>query len=132
MPSTTPRQKVNQVAFFGGPHVEIILTGDTFDDAFSEAIAASRKDDLPFIHPFDDPKIIAGNGTIGKEIMEAVETPPDFIFVTVGGGGLAAGVGAYVKAVSPGTKLIGVEPEGAPSMRASLGCWRGTNTGDNR
>jgi threonine dehydratase len=120
MPSTTPRQKVNQVAFFGGSHVEIILTGDTFDDAFSEAIAASRKDDLPFIHPFDDPKIIAGNGTIGKEIMEAVETPPDFIFVTVGGGGLAAGVGAYVKAVSPGTKLIGVEPEGAPSMRASL------------
>ena len=100
--------------------MEIILTGDTFDDAFSEAIAASRKDDLPFIHPFDDPKIIAGNGTIGKEIMEAVETPPDFIFVTVGGGGLAAGVGAYVKAVSPGTKLIGVEPEGAPSMRASL------------
>ncbi|BBH22750.1 L-threonine dehydratase [Paenibacillus baekrokdamisoli] len=120
MPSTTPRQKVNQVAFFGGPDVEIILTGDTFDDAFSEAIIASRKDDLAFIHPFDDPKIIAGNGTIGKEIMEAVESEPDFIFVTVGGGGLAAGVGAYVKAVSPNTKLIGVEPEGAPSMRASL------------
>lgn len=120
MPSTTPRQKINQVAFFGGPDVEIILTGDTFDDAFREAIAASRKDDLAFIHPFDNPKIIAGNGTIGKEIMEAVETAPDFIFVTIGGGGLAAGVGAYVKAVSPGTKLIGVEPEGAPSMRMSL------------
>ncbi|MFC5651379.1 threonine ammonia-lyase IlvA [Paenibacillus solisilvae] len=120
MPSTTPRQKVNQVAFFGGPDVEIILTGDTFDDAFSEAIAASRKDDLAFIHPFDDPKIIAGNGTIGKEIMEAVEHAPDYIFVTIGGGGLAAGVGAYVKAVSPRTKLIGVEPEGAPSMRLSL------------
>ncbi|QYR21319.1 threonine ammonia-lyase IlvA [Paenibacillus sp. sptzw28] len=120
MPSTTPRQKVTQAAFFGGPDVEIILTGDTFDDAFSEAVAASRKDDLAFIHPFDDPKIIAGNGTIGKEIMEAVEAAPDFIFVTIGGGGLAAGVGAYVKAVSPGTKLIGVEPEGAPSMRLSL------------
>ncbi|NBD27512.1 threonine ammonia-lyase IlvA [Paenibacillus glycinis] len=120
MPSTTPRQKVNQVAFFGGPNVEIVLTGDTFDDAFREAIEASRKDELAFIHPFDDPKIIAGNGTIGKEIMEAIETAPDFVFVTIGGGGLAAGVAAYVKAVSPATKLIGVEPEGAPSMRASL------------
>ncbi|MFC0333855.1 threonine ammonia-lyase IlvA [Paenibacillus sepulcri] len=120
MPSTTPRQKVNQVAFFGGPDVEIILTGDTFDDAFNEAIEASRKDDLAFIHPFDDPKIIAGNGTIGKEIMESVEAAPDFIFLTIGGGGLAAGVGAYVKTVSPGTRLIGVEPEGAPSMRVSM------------
>ncbi|MBW7476003.1 threonine ammonia-lyase IlvA [Paenibacillus oenotherae] len=120
MPSTTPRQKVNQVAFFGGPDVEIILTGDSFDDAYHEAVTASKRDDLAFIHPFDDPKIIAGNGTIGKEIMETVETAPDYIFVTVGGGGLAAGVGAYVKAVSPATQLIGVEPEGAPSMRISL------------
>ncbi|SFI73386.1 L-threonine ammonia-lyase [Paenibacillus sp. UNC496MF] len=120
MPSTTPRQKVNQVKFFGGSDVEIVLTGDTFDDAFREATEASRKDDLAFIHPFDDPRIIAGNGTIGKEIMEAVETAPDFVFVTIGGGGLAAGVAAYVKAVSPATKLIGVEPEGAPSMRVSL------------
>ncbi|WP_308637748.1 threonine ammonia-lyase IlvA [Paenibacillus silvisoli] len=120
MPSTTPRQKVNQVAFFGGPSVEIILTGDTFDDAFNEAIAASRKDDLAFIHPFDDPKIIAGNGTIGKEIMETIDIVPDFVFVTIGGGGLAAGVGAYVKAVSPSTKLIGIEPEGAASMRAAI------------
>ncbi|MFC4811181.1 threonine ammonia-lyase IlvA [Paenibacillus sp. GCM10023250] len=120
MPSTTPRQKVNQVKFFGGPDVEIVLTGDTFDDAFREAMEASRKDDLAFIHPFDDPRIIAGNGTIGKEIMEAVETAPDFVFVTIGGGGLAAGVAAYIKAVSPATRLIGVEPEGAPSMRVSL------------
>ncbi|RAP74471.1 threonine ammonia-lyase IlvA [Paenibacillus montanisoli] len=120
MPSTTPRQKVNQVAFFGGSDVEVILTGDTFDDAFNEALAASRKDDLAFIHPFDDPKIIAGNGTIGKEIMEAIDAAPDFVFVTIGGGGLAAGVSAYVKAVSPRTKLIGIEPEGAASMRAAL------------
>lgn len=120
MPSTTPRQKVNQVKFFGGPDVAIILTGDTFDDAFREAVAASKQDDLAFIHPFDDPKIIAGNGTIGKEIMEAIETAPDFVFVTIGGGGLAAGVAAYVKAVSPATRIIGVEPEGAPSMRISL------------
>ncbi|CAH1217786.1 L-threonine dehydratase biosynthetic IlvA [Paenibacillus plantiphilus] len=120
MPSTTPRQKVNQVAFFGGPDVEIILTGDSFDDAYDAAVTVSQRDDLAFIHPFDDPKIIAGNGTIGKEIMETVETSPDYIFLTVGGGGLAAGVGAYVKAVSPATKLIGVEPKGAPSMRSSL------------
>ncbi|UVI33532.1 threonine ammonia-lyase IlvA [Paenibacillus spongiae] len=120
MPSTTPRQKVSQVKFFGGPEVEVILTGDTFDDAYAAAVAVCDQNDMAFIHPFDDPKIIAGNGTIGQEIIEAMETTPDFIFVTVGGGGLAAGVGAYVKAVSPGTKLIGVEPEGAPSMRKSI------------
>ncbi|WP_274648851.1 threonine ammonia-lyase IlvA [Paenibacillus humicola] len=120
MPSTTPRQKVSQVSFFGGPDVEIILTGDTFDDAFAEAVAACERAGMAFVHPFDDPKIIAGNGTIGKEIMEAAEAAPDYVFVTIGGGGLAAGVGAYVKAVSPSTKLIGVEPEGAPSMQASL------------
>lgn len=120
MPSTTPRQKVNQVAFFGGPDVNIVLTGDSYDDAYQAAVTVSERDDLAFIHPFDDPKIIAGNGTIGKEIMENVETAPDYIFVTVGGGGLAAGVGAYVKAVSPTTQLIGVEPKGAPSMRSSL------------
>jgi len=120
MPSTTPRQKVSQVSFFGGSHVEVILTGDTFDDAYAKAIEACERDGLAFIHPFDDPKIIAGNGTIGKEIMEAMEMVPDFVFVTVGGGGLAAGVGSYVKAVSPETKLIGVEPEGAPSMQEAL------------
>ncbi|MCQ6562492.1 threonine ammonia-lyase IlvA [Paenibacillus mendelii] len=120
MPSTTPRQKVSQVSFFGGPDVEVILTGDTFDDAYAAAVAVSEQNDMAFIHPFDDPKIIAGNGTIGQEIIEAMETTPDFVFVTIGGGGLAAGVGAYVKAVSPGTKLIGVEPEGAPSMQKSI------------
>ncbi|WP_020619741.1 threonine ammonia-lyase IlvA [Paenibacillus daejeonensis] len=120
MPSTTPRQKVNQVAFFGGPRVEIVLTGDTFDDAYAEAIAVSQRDELAFIHPFDDPGIIAGNGTIGLEILEAASETPDYLFMTVGGGGLAAGVGAYMTAAAPGIKLIGVEPEGAPSMQASL------------
>ncbi|MFS0725954.1 threonine ammonia-lyase IlvA [Paenibacillus sp. 1P07SE] len=120
MPATTPRQKVNQVNFFGGPRVEVVLIGDTFDDAYAEAIAASTRDEMTFIHPFDDPGIIAGNGTIGLEILEAASTPPDYLFMTVGGGGLAAGVGAYVRAAAPGTKLIGVEPEGAPSMKASF------------
>lgn len=119
MPSTTPRQKVNQVRFFGGSMVEVILIGDTFDDAYAEAIAASLREQMPFIHPFDDPKIIAGNGTIGMEILEQSDTVPDYIFVTVGGGGLAAGVGSYVKPVEPQVKLIGVEPEGAPSMKLS-------------
>lgn len=120
MPSTTPRQKVKQVSFFGGNQVEVILTGDTFDDAYAEAVAESERTGMAFVHPFDDSKIIAGNGTIGQEIMEAAETAPDYIFVTVGGGGLAAGVASYAKIVSPATKLIGVEPEGAPSLRVSL------------
>ncbi|OUS67734.1 threonine dehydratase [Paenibacillus sp. MY03] len=120
MPSTTPRQKVKQVSFFGGDQVEVILTGDTFDDAYSEAIAESTRSGMAFIHPFDDRKIIAGNGTVGQELMEKAESAPDFIFVTVGGGGLAAGVASYIKIVSPATQIIGVEPEGAPSLRASL------------
>lgn len=120
MPSTTPRQKVKQVSFFGGSQVEVILTGDTFDDAYAEAMAESNRSGMAFIHPFDDRKIIAGNGTVGQELMEAADSVPDFVFVTVGGGGLAAGVSSYVKMVSPATKVIGVEPEGAPSLRVSL------------
>ncbi|CAM4423290.1 threonine ammonia-lyase IlvA [Paenibacillus tarimensis] len=120
MPSTTPRQKVKQVKFFGGEQVEVILVGDTYDDAYTAAIAVSRKESMTFIHPFDDPKIIAGNGTIGLELIEDADTLPDYLFVTIGGGGLAAGVGAYVKNVAPSTRLIGVEPEGAQSMKASL------------
>lgn len=120
MPSTTPRQKVKQVSFFGGNQVEVILTGDTFDDAYAEAVAESKRGGMAFIHPFDDRKIIAGNGTVGQELMEKAESAPDYIFVTVGGGGLAAGVASYVKLVSPSTQIVGVEPEGAPSLRASL------------
>ena len=120
MPSTTPRQKVKQVSFFGGDMVEVILTGDTFDDAYAEAVAESKRSDMAFIHPFDDRKIIAGNGTVGQELMEKAEAAPDYIFLTVGGGGLAAGVASYVKTVAPETRIIGVEPEGAPSLRVSI------------
>lgn len=120
MPSTTPRQKVKQVAFFGGDMVEVVLTGDTFDDAYAEAVAECERSRMAFIHPFDDRKIIAGNGTVGQELMEKAESAPDFILLTVGGGGLAAGVASYVKTVSPETRIIGVEPEGAPSLRVSL------------
>ncbi|MFD2114737.1 threonine ammonia-lyase IlvA [Paenibacillus yanchengensis] len=120
MPSTTPRQKVSQVAFFGGKEIEIILIGDTFDDAYEAAVAECNKNGMVFIHPFDDRKIIAGNGTVGQEIMEKTEHEPDFVFLSVGGGGLAAGVASYMKSVSPKTQIIGVEPEGAPSLLAAL------------
>jgi threonine dehydratase len=116
MPSTTPRQKVTQVKLFGGSFVDVVLIGDTYDDAYTEAMKASGQFGMTFIHPFDDLKIIAGNGTVGMEIMEKMKSPIDYIFLTIGGGGLASGVGAYVKKVSPSTKIIGVEPEGAPSM----------------
>lgn len=120
MPSTTPRQKVNQVKFFGGDAVEVVLTGDTFDDAYAEAVKRCERDGLTFIHPFDDPRIVAGNGTVGLELLEDAETPPDCVLLTIGGGGLAAGVASYMKSVSPDTKLIGVEPEGAASMRLAF------------
>ncbi|RUT30466.1 threonine dehydratase [Paenibacillus zeisoli] len=120
MPSTTPNQKVRQVKRFGGSDVEVILTGDTYDDAYAEAMKACHEHGMTFVHPFDDPKIIAGNGTIGMEIMEGLSSPADYVFVTIGGGGLAAGVGSYVKMVSPQTKVIGVEPLGAASMSEAL------------
>lgn len=120
MPSTTPNQKVKMVKRFGGGYVEVILIGDTFDDAYHEAMKACNEHGMTFIHPFDEAKIIAGNGTIGMEIMEDMDTPADYMFVTIGGGGLAAGVATYVKTVSPSTKLIGVEPSGAASMIEAL------------
>lgn len=120
MPSTTPRQKVRQVSFFGGHAVEVVLVGDTFDDAYAEAVQAAEQHGMTFIHPFDDPRIIAGNGTVGLEIIEDAGELPDYVFLTIGGGGLAAGVGTYIKSVSQATSVIGVEPEGAPSMRVSL------------
>jgi len=120
MPSTTPSQKVKQVQFFGGNSVEIILKGDTFDDAYAEAIKECEATGYAFIHPFDDRKIIAGNGTIAQEILDDIEKAPDYILVTVGGGGLAAGVSSYSKSVAPSTKVIGVEPEGAASLKYAL------------
>ncbi len=116
VPATTPRQKINSIKRFGGSYIEVIMTGDTFDDAYAEALKVSSEQNMTFVHPFDDLAIVAGNGTVGKEIIETLDTVPDYIFVTIGGGGLASGVGTYVKTISPGTKIIGVEPEGAPSM----------------
>lgn len=120
MPSTTPNQKVKMVRRFGGSSVEIILTGDTFDDAYEEAVKTCKEQGMTFIHPFDEAKIVAGNGTIGMEIMESLDAPADYVFVTIGGGGLAAGVGTYIKTMSPSTKIIGVEPLGAASMSEAM------------
>ncbi|MEG1500495.1 MAG: threonine ammonia-lyase IlvA [Clostridiales bacterium] len=120
MPVTTPRQKIAQVTRFGGDFVKVILSGDTFDDAYSAAIAYCEEQDMCFIHPFNDPWVIAGQGTVAMEIMDQDIKNVDYIFVTIGGGGLAAGVGTYIKEISPQTKIIGVEPVGAASMKAAF------------
>ncbi|MCG7384193.1 threonine ammonia-lyase IlvA [Paenibacillus sp. ACRRY] len=120
MPSTTPNQKVKQVRRFGGSNVEVVLIGDTYDDAYAEAMRACDEQGMTFIHPFDQPKIIAGNGTVAMEIMESLDEDADYVFVTIGGGGLAAGIGTYMKTVSPETRIIGVEPLGAASMSEAM------------
>ena len=120
MPKTTPMQKVNKVKQFGGEFTEVILVGDTFDDANAEAVKYQEEKQITFIPPFDNELIIQGQGTVGKEIYEAVEAELDFIFVPIGGGGVSAGIGSYFKQVSPNTKIIGVEPSGAAGMKASI------------
>ena len=120
MPVTTPKQKIEQVRMFGKEFIEIVLTGDTFDAANSAAIEYAQKNGKTFIPPFDDPKVMEGQGTIGREIMEQCKEKLDYIFVPIGGGGLASGLGSYIKAVSPETKIIGVEPGGAPCMKAAI------------
>lgn len=119
MPATTPKQKVSAVARFGGSYIDIVLTGDTFDDSFLAAKVFCDERQMTFVHPFDDLKVIAGQGTVGLEICH--ELPQlDFVFATVGGGGLISGVGTYVKNISPQTQVIGVEPAGAASLQGSL------------
>lgn len=120
MPTTTPKQKIEQVRMFGKEYIDIVLTGDTFDAANSAAIEFAKKSGRTFIPPFDDPKVMEGQGTIGLEIMEQMKEPLDYIFVPIGGGGLASGLGSYIKAVSPETKIIGVEPAGAPCMKEAI------------
>jgi threonine dehydratase len=120
MPTTTPKQKINQVKMFGKEFVEVVLSGDTYDAANHAAVDDCKKTGMAFIHPFDDPQIIEGQATVGLEILQETKEHIDYVFVPVGGGGLAAGLGAYFNQVSPQTKIIGVEPAGAPSMKKSL------------
>lgn len=119
MPIITPNQKVSQTKMFGDGSVQIKLVGDTFDDCAVAAKAYTEANGMTFIPPFDDLKIIEGQATVGVEILEDL-ADIDYLFAPVGGGGLSAGVGAYFKTVSPATKIIGVEPLGAPSMYEAL------------
>lgn len=121
MPSTTPKQKVERVKMFGKENVEIVLFGDTFDAVSYEAMKDCKKNKKIFIHPFDDIKIIEGQATVGLEILKQSNYHSiDYVFLPIGGGGLASGVGSIFQQFSPKTKIIGVEPKGAPSMSYSL------------
>lgn len=124
MPIPSPQQKVNQTKMFGEENVEVKLVGDTFDDTAIAAKAYTQEHGMTFIPPFDHPSIIEGQATVGVEILEDYnqleQTPIDYIFMPIGGGGLSAGVGTYFKQASPHTKVVGLEPEGAPSMLAAL------------
>jgi threonine dehydratase len=119
MPAITPKQKINQVKMFGGNNIEIVLIGDTFDECQTHAQAYTEKNSMVFIPPFDHIKVMEGQGTVGKEILEE-QSNIDFVFVPIGGGGLCAGLGSYFQTYSPQTKIIGVEPTGAPSMKEAL------------
>lgn len=119
MPVITPKQKINQTKMFGEDFIEVKLTGDTFDDCAVAAKDFTETNRMTFIPPFDDFKIMEGQGTVGVEIVEELSNI-DYVFIPVGGGGLSAGVGSYFKIFSPQTKIIGLEPEGAPSMLEAI------------
>ncbi len=117
MPVTTPQIKVDAVCALGG---EAILHGDNYDEAHARGREIAEREGLAFIHPFDDPDVIAGQGTIGAEILEQADGPIDAIFVPIGGGGLIAGIAVYVKTLRPEIRIIGVEPDDSSAMRDSL------------
>lgn len=120
MPAPTPNQKVQQVKMFGEDYIDIVLEGDTFDDSYHAAKEECERLNKTFIHPFNDEKVIEGQATVGLEIIDQAQHPIHYVFVPVGGGGLASGLSTLFKQLSPNTKIIGVEPEGAPSMKTSI------------
>ena len=117
MPRTTPPIKIEAVRMHGA---KAVLHGDAYDEAYAHAIKLAEKKNLNFIHPFDDPDVIAGQGTVGVEILRQHQEPVHSVFVPVGGGGLIAGVAAYIKSICPNTKIIGVEPEDSPTLERAL------------
>ncbi|MFD2967466.1 threonine ammonia-lyase IlvA [Sphingobacterium bambusae] len=119
MPGPTPRQKITQTEMWGNGQIEIVLTGDTFDDCQKAALDYTKEHGMTFIPPFDDLKVIEGQGTVAVEILEDLPDL-DAIFIPIGGGGLSSGVSYHMKKHAPAVKLYGVEPEGAPSMLAAL------------
>ncbi|KFF20988.1 threonine ammonia-lyase IlvA [Chryseobacterium sp. JM1] len=120
MPLPTPGQKLEQVKMFGGDDIDIVLYGDTFDEAKDAALKFCKENHGIFIHPFDDQDIINGQATAALEILEQSDEPIDYLFLPVGGGGLAAGVCSVFRELSPHTKIIGVEPSAAASMKKAL------------
>jgi len=117
MPTTTPQIKIDAVKSRGA---EVVLFGDSYSDAYAHSLELEQKEGLTFVHPYDDPDVIAGQGTIAMEILNAHPEPIDAVFCCVGGGGLLAGVAAYIKAVRPEIKVIGVEAKDAEAMTLSL------------
>jgi len=120
MPNPTPDQKINKVKHFGKEWIEIILTGDSFDDAQMAALEECKLTGATLVHPFDDITVIEGQGTIAAEMLEQIDEPLDILLIAVGGGGLISGVGSYFKALSPKTKIIAVEAAGADALKKSL------------
>ncbi|MGE5467707.1 MAG: threonine ammonia-lyase, biosynthetic [Ignavibacteria bacterium] len=120
MPTTTPQIKIDAVRKHGGHMVEVVLAGESYDEAYAAALELEKKRKLTFVHPYDDPDVIAGQGTIGLEILRQHPEPIDAVFCTIGGGGLISGVAAYIKRLRPETKIIGVEAVDADAMDQSL------------
>ncbi|MFZ3289678.1 MAG: pyridoxal-phosphate dependent enzyme, partial [Telluria sp.] len=120
MPTTTPQLKIDAVKARGGANVEVVLHGDSYTDAHNHALTLEKEQKLTFVHPFDDPDVIAGQGTIGMEILRQHSGPIHAIFVAIGGGGLIAGVAAYVKQIRPDIKIIGVQTLDSDAMARSL------------
>ncbi|VFR36926.1 Threonine dehydratase biosynthetic [plant metagenome] len=127
MPVTTPQVKIDAVRGWGG---EVVLAGDSFSDAYAHALELEKKEKLTFVHPFDDPDVIAGQGTVGMEILRQHADPIDAIFVAIGGGGLISGVGAYVKALRPDIKIIGVQTVDSDAMVRSVRAGRRVTLSD--
>ncbi len=120
MPTTTPQVKIDAVKHFGQRSVEIVLFGDSYNDAFDHALELEKKNNLTFVHPFDDPDVIAGQGTIGMEILRQHSQPIHAIFCAIGGGGLISGVAAYVKELRPDIRVIGVQTSDSDAMYRSV------------
>lgn len=120
MPAVSPNQKIDRVKKFGGKYIEIVLIGDTFDEAFTASQVFAKKHNSVYVHPFNDPKTIAGQGTVAKEVYEELDGKLDVIIACLGGGGLVSGTAVYMKETNPDIEVIGSEPAGAAEMRASL------------
>ncbi|ANW94934.1 threonine dehydratase [Wenyingzhuangia fucanilytica] len=126
MPVTTPKQKISQVKMFGGEYTTIKLIGDTFDESSKAAESYQQETEAVYVHPFNDWDVMSGQGTVGLEILDMIDKPIDYLFLPIGGGGLASGIITVFKNLSPNTKIIGLEPKGAPSLKTSLE--KGENT----